>query len=116
MPHHPKPCFREYRALWYVQIDGRQFNLDPDKDEVFRRYHELMRQPPDHKVAAHSLARIIDAYLDSCQQRQRAATYEWYRYRLQRFFEWQRQHYPHLTTRTLGEFDIDEWLGSMTPS
>ena len=44
MPHHPKPYFRKSRELWYVQIDGQQFNLGPNKEEAFRQYHRLMAQ------------------------------------------------------------------------
>ena len=45
MPHYPKPFFRAPRGLWYVQLDGRQVNLGPDRDEAFRRYHDLMARP-----------------------------------------------------------------------
>jgi hypothetical protein len=42
VPHHPKPFFRSDRRLWYVQLDGRQVNLGPDREAAFDRYHELM--------------------------------------------------------------------------
>ena len=54
MPHYPKPFFRAPRGLWYVQIDGRQVNLGPDRDEAFRRYHDLMargRDAPNRRLA-----------------------------------------------------------------
>ena len=40
MPHYPKPFFRKYRQLWYVQIDGRQINLGPDRDAAFAQYRD----------------------------------------------------------------------------
>jgi hypothetical protein len=46
MPHFPKPFFKKNRRLWYVEIDRRQHNLGPDKDEAFRQYHQLMTRPP----------------------------------------------------------------------
>lgn len=56
MAHFPKPYFRKGRGLFYLQIDGRQINLGPDRDEAFRRYHEIMAQPPEHKLSPQSLA------------------------------------------------------------
>ena len=41
MPHYPKPFFRESRQLWYVQLNGRQINLGPNRDAAFTRYHDL---------------------------------------------------------------------------
>ena len=46
MPHYPKPFFKPSRKTWYVQIGPRQHNLGPDRDEAFRRYHELMAEKP----------------------------------------------------------------------
>ena len=43
-----RPCrtfpsrFSAPRGLWYVQLDGKQDNLGPDREEAFRRYHDLM--------------------------------------------------------------------------
>ena len=45
MPHFPKPFFKTARCLWYVEINRRQINLGPEREEAFRRYHALMAQP-----------------------------------------------------------------------
>ena len=45
MAHFPKLFFREKRRLWYVQIDGKQLHLGPDKEAAFAEYHRLMGQP-----------------------------------------------------------------------
>ena len=45
MPHFPKPFFKKGRGVWYVEIDRQQINLGPDRDEAFRRYHEIMAKP-----------------------------------------------------------------------
>ena len=50
MPHFPKPFFRTGRGVWYVEIDRRQINLGPDRDEAFRHYHELMAHPTSAKI------------------------------------------------------------------
>ena len=45
MAHYPKPFFRGDRGLWYVQLNGKQHNLGREKDDAFRRYHQLMQAP-----------------------------------------------------------------------
>ncbi|MGO9601209.1 MAG: hypothetical protein ACLP7Q_24790 [Isosphaeraceae bacterium] len=52
MPHHPKPYFRAPSGLWYVPIAGRQVNLDSDRDEAFRRYHDLMGRRREQPAAS----------------------------------------------------------------
>lgn len=45
MPHFPKPFFRKSRSLWYVELDGKQVNLGPDREAAFKRYHQFMAEP-----------------------------------------------------------------------
>jgi len=87
MPHHPKPFFRPSRQVWYVQINGKQHNLGPDRDEAFRRYHELMRSPPEKRVvrSSGSALTILDAFLDWVQKNKSARTFEWYQRHAQIF-------------------------------
>jgi integrase len=87
MPHYPKPFFRAPRGLWYVQIDGRQVNLGPDRDEAFRRYHDLMARGPDEPESStgDSVVSVLDAFLDWCQKHRAPRTYDWYRDYLQSF-------------------------------
>ena len=74
--------FRKARQLWYVQIDGRQINLGPDRDAAFTQYHSLMAAP---KVAAPLIATstaqlvvvLCDRFLDGVQLDRSAATYQW---------------------------------------
>jgi integrase len=84
MPHFPKPFFKQARGCWYVEIDRRQHNLGPDKDQAFERYHEVMRNKP--QAADCSLAvGVIDAFLDWAKQNQADRTYEWSQRHLQVF-------------------------------
>ena len=85
MSHYPKPFFRKSRGLWYVQIAGKQHNLGPDRTAAFERYHALMQQPAEQRVASDTVVAIIDAFLDWCQKHRAPDTYEWYRWRLQLF-------------------------------
>jgi len=105
MPHFPKPFFKKGRGVWYVEIDRKQHNLGPDKDEAFRLYHQLMGQPHEQKVASDSLAAIIDAFLEWVSKNRSPETYEWYRYRLQRFVD----KYPDMRALDLRPFHVETW-------
>ena len=59
MPHLPKPFFKKSRGAWYVEIDGTQHNLGPDKDKAFRRYHQLMAQPRRQSMVSSDSIAII---------------------------------------------------------
>ena len=57
MPRFPKPWFRKERQAWFVQMDGRQVNLGPDRQEAIDRYHALMAQAQDiRKGLPHAVA------------------------------------------------------------
>ena len=111
MPHFPKPFYRKSRGLWYVQIDGKQHNLGPDRDQAFDAYHDLMRQPQPTKVVGDSVLAIIDAFLDWCQKNRAPDTYEWYRSRLEMFACSipRNLHVSHLKP-----FHVQQWIDSST--
>ena len=94
MARPPKPWFWKARSGWYVTIDGTRHFLAHDKDAATTRFHELMATPQERVVRADSLASIIDMFLDWCQKHRAPDTYEWYRYRLERFV----RRYPSLRT------------------
>lgn len=112
MPHYPKPFFRKNRRLWYVQIDGKQHNLGPDRDKAFELYFRLMQEPQQSpQVVGESVLALIDQYLDWCKQHRAAATFEWYRWRLQLFCE----SIPEdLTVADLKPFHVQEWIDSQS--
>jgi len=106
MPHFPKPFYKEARGVWYVEINRKQVNLGPDKDEAFRQYHQLMGQPREQAVSQESLLPIIDAFLEWTQKNRAPDTYEWYRYRLQRFAST----YPEMRVSGLKPFHVEQWV------
>lgn len=110
MPHFPKPFFKKSRGLWYVEINRKQHNLGSDKGEAFRQYHEMMSQPQKTEVviSSESLAVIIDAFLEWSQKHRSDETYEWYRYRLQRFID----RYPDMRVDTLKPHHVQTWVDS----
>ena len=50
MPKFRKPWFRPSRNTWYVELDGHQKNLGPDKDAAFEKWHQLKAEKPQPKV------------------------------------------------------------------
>ena len=108
MPHFPKPFFKKSRRSWYVEIDRKQIKLGPDREAAFCRYHELMAQPHERVVPSESLAALADSYLEWCQKNRSHDTYEWYRYRLERFV----QRYPDLRVDQLRPHHVQTWVDS----
>jgi hypothetical protein len=70
MAHFPKPFFKKARGVWYVEINRRQINLGPDKEQAFRHYHHLMTVPPERApaVRSDSVVAVIDSFLEWCQK------------------------------------------------
>jgi integrase len=108
MKKFPKPWFRPSRKTWYVTLDGQQFNLGQDKQQAFERYKQLVSRPRPKAAASYSLAAIIDAFLEWSQKHRSPDTYEWYRYRLQRFIE----RYPDLLVSDLRPYHVQVWVDS----
>ena len=106
MPHFPKPFFKKARGVWYVEINRKQVNLGPDKDEAFRQYHLLMGKPRVQLVSTDSLVSVIDAFLEWTQKNRAPDTYEWYRHRLQRFVS----KYPEMCVSALRPFHVEQWV------
>ncbi|MCR9295427.1 MAG: tyrosine-type recombinase/integrase [bacterium] len=107
MPHFPKPFFKKARGCWFVQLDGKQIKLGTNKEAAFKRYHELMATPQQQRPApTQDLVCIIDAFLGWVEKNRAADTYEWYRYRLQRFVD----RYPQMQVRSLRPYHVDQWV------
>ncbi len=106
MSHFPKPFFKKARGVWYVEINRKQINLGPDEKEAFRQYHLLMVKPREQVVSPESLLAIIDVFLEWTQKNRAPDTYEWYRYRLQRFVST----YPDMRVSSLKPFHVEQWV------
>ena len=110
MARRPKPWFWKARRSWFVTLDGKRHNLGPDKETAHDRFHQLMSEPRKRSIRTDSVVAIIDAFLDWCEKHRSPDTYEWYRYRLQRFAE----RYPELTAGQLRPLHVQQWLDGMT--
>lgn len=106
--HYPKPFFRKSRKLWYVQIEGYQHNLGPDREQAFEAYHELMRQVPKRVDPRHVVA-LIDQYLQWVETNRSSETYDWYQFRLESFGH----AYPTLLVGDLKPFHVQQWIDGM---
>jgi integrase len=101
VPHYPRPFFVKKRNRWYVQLDGKQINLGPEKETAFSRYHDIMAEraknpPRAHVVGGNSsqplVDEILDAYLDWLSHRVQEGskaqrTFDWYHNYLQSFLD-----------------------------
>ncbi len=108
MARRPKPWYRQARGAWFVTLNGTQHNLGPDKKLAFDQFYALMRQPQERKVDTRSLLAIIDSFLDWVAIHRSPDTFEWYRYRLQRFAEKHRD----LGLEELRPFHAQKWVDS----
>ncbi len=113
--HIPKPFFRKNRNRWYVQLSGKQINLGEDRDAAFAEYYRLMADaqspsliPPESPEPDQNLqvALLIDHFLEWVSQNRSPETYEWYRYRLQRFLD----HNPTITVAELKPYHVEQWV------
>ncbi len=109
MARRPKPWFWKARDGWYVTIGGTRHPLGRDKGEAYDRFYALMRQPQQQRrVSAELLAAIVDVFLEWVLNNRSPDTYEWYRYRLQRFIE----RYPDLRVSELRPYHVQTWVDS----
>ncbi len=108
MKKFPKPWFRPSRGQWYVTLNGVQHNLGPDKDAAFAQYRQLLGQPEQVAVSRHTVASIVDAFLDWSQKHQAERTYLRYQDFCQSFIN----HFPDLLVAELKPFHIQEWVDS----
>lgn len=110
MARQPHPWFRTDRKTWCVTLDGVFHNLGPDRRAAMARFRELQRKPRQARQvnSATSLAGIADEFLDWCARNRSAATFEWYRLRLQDFVT----AHPQMTVEGLRPYHVERWAGN----
>lgn len=114
MARQPKPWYRKDRKVWCVTIDGVRHNLGRTKREAMEQFRLLHSDgpPPRERVVATPLASIVDEFLDWVHRNRSAATYEWYRCRLQEFIEI----HPQLAVEMLRPYHVEKWAATAGPS
>ncbi len=104
-----QPWFRPSRGVWYVTLEGKQINLGPDKAAAFEEFARLIserRHRPAHRSSGQTLPTVIDAFLEWLKPRRSDATYEWYRYRLERLA----RRYPTINATQLTSAMVEDWV------
>jgi integrase len=81
----PKPWWRKDRKSWFVTINGKRYDLGPDREFAWQRFHELMAQSQKRQVASGWVLSVFDAFLEWTKRHRAPRTYDWYRERLQQF-------------------------------
>lgn len=105
MPKFAKPWFRPGRGIWYVTLGGKQINLGSDRAIAFQEYAKLVAEPKSREVRSDSLASIVDSFLEWVLRQRSPDTYEWYRYRLERFV----RKYPDMRAADVRPYHAQEW-------
>ncbi len=105
MARRPRPWFRKSRKAWFVTLGGVQHNLGGSKKEAFDQFHRLLARPQSRRVSRHSLAVIIDEFLEFCRLHRSPANFINYRQRLQRFIS----RWPNLRPDELRPFHVEKW-------
>ena len=108
MARAPKPWYWTERESWFVTIQKQRHDLGSVKAAAIKRFHELMAKPARRRLASDLLSVVIDAFLDWTQKHKAPDTYEWYRYRLERFAK----RYPDVRASALKPFHVQEWADS----
>ena len=91
-----------------MTIRKHRHDLGSVKAAAVKRFHELMAKPAKRALASDLLSVVIDAFLDWTQRNKAPDTYEWYRYRLERFA----RRYPDAHVGALKPFHVQEWADS----
>lgn len=73
----PKPFFRAQTATWYVQIGKRQYNLGPDEDRAWAKYHELMAGKAELKDDPQAV-QLLARFLEYVEKHNAASSFAWY--------------------------------------
>jgi hypothetical protein len=84
-------------------------NVGPDRDEAFRRYHDLMARGRDEPESAtgDSVVSVLDAFLDWCQKHRAPRTDDRYRDDLQSFA---RSILRNLSVDRLKPIHVQQWV------
>lgn len=109
MARKPKPWYRKARKEWCVSIGGTHHRLGNDKKQAHQKFHELMADQPE-TVSADTSWGICDLFLEHVQKNRAAATYGWYRDRLQYF----KDAIPNMPTDRLEADRVQDWLDAQS--
>ena len=108
MPRPNKPWFWAARGEWCVKINKVRHRLGPDKEEAFRRFHELMMERPSKPIRAGAILEIAEAFMDWTQLHRAPRTYDFYKERIERFLK----AVPNMQVTEIKPYHAQQWLDS----
>lgn len=108
MARMPKPWYRKSRKTWYVTIEGVLCNLGKEKAGAFEKFHELMASPV--KPGKVTIFEIMNEFLEWTQLHRSEATYDFYKERLKRYFNENRD----MECSSFRPFHVQKWLDGKT--
>lgn len=78
MPRDPKPWFRKDRDAWFVTINGRRYNLGPERNAAFDRFYDMMLHGGEVQPAAEAVSvfTLFDQFLEWTLAQRAPRTYE----------------------------------------
>jgi len=80
-----KPYFRKQTKSWYFSTGGKQYPLGKDREEAFRKFHEMMAEKEVLPTSVATLYELSQVYLDWCQTNRSKSTYDRYLHYLKSF-------------------------------
>jgi integrase len=83
-----KPWFRKQTGWWMLEVNDEQIKLSKDKDEAFRKFHEMMvtrHEAPESPMAR--VADIVEAFLAWASTHVAESTYDQYKWYGQKLSE-----------------------------
>ena len=109
MSRAPKPWYRKDRKAWFVTIGGARHKLGTTKKEAMDEFYRLMNVPKTiSRATSKAFPSIADLFLEWVKNNRSPDTFEWYRYRIERFC----QRYPKLNALNIKPFHVQEWVDS----
>lgn len=108
MARTPTPWYRKSRKCWFVILDGKRHNLGPNKKAAFDQFYRLMLQSEELRTrqTGQTFVSLADRFLDWVKRKRSPETFEWYRYRLERFA----RKYPDLLTEEVRPHHVEAWI------
>ena len=109
MPRDPKPWFRKDRDAWFVTINGRRYNLGPERNAAFDRFYDMMLHGGEVQPAAEAISvfTLFDQFLEWTLAQRAPRTYEWYREFLRAFAKDLKEDRPAARIKPV---DIVRWI------
>lgn len=77
-----QPYWRKSHRCWYLNHNGKQIRLSPDKALAYALWHEKMSQPEEANLEGFRFSEIVYKFLENLQQNRSQGTVKWYQERL----------------------------------